>query len=472
MKQGSRDKGVVLVVPYRNSHYIVPPLGLGYLAAVLRREGVRVDIVDCVKDRLSPNNFMQKMKDLAPGVIGFQCFTCDAGQVARTSELLESSGLKATMVVGGGHPTGAPEESMKAFSSVDYGFLSEAEAGFPILVRRLAGKGEGERIDPGGVPGLIWRENGAIRQNEHKLIGDLDTLPLPAWDLMDPRSYGHAPQGGFLSDFPYAPLLTSRGCPHRCKYCSVFLHSGKKMRYRSIDSVSEELSLLSREYQVQEIHIIDDAFTLNKERVLEFGEMILERGFDFRFFFPNGLRLDTLDGDILDIFRRIGVYAFNVGVESGSQRVLDAMEKSVTLETIREKVVLARKYGIKVGGFFIIGYPTETEEDIERTIKFSLDIPLSRAQFSNFQVYPGTPITMELSKSGKLRNIDWSRMIFNRISYVPQSLTERKLKSLQRKAFIRFYLRPGAIKEVLGGIYSFEHFRFIVKRIFYSLFRR
>jgi radical SAM superfamily enzyme YgiQ (UPF0313 family) len=370
-------------------------------------------------------------------------------------------------LIGGGHPTGAGIETMAHLPDADFAFRGESEKGLSLLLSKLI---KGSKIGFTEIPGLIYKENGKIHENTQDYYQDIDELPLPAWDKIDPGKYRHAPQGGFLSAFPYAPIITSRGCPYRCSYCPVALSSGRKIRYRKLENVFEEIDLLVREYGIRELHIVDDAFTEKKSRAEEFFEILLTKPYKLSLAFPNGLRLDTLDLELLNLMKRAGVYSINVGIESGSQRILNLMQKHLTLELIEDRVKLIKKTGIIVTGFFILGYPGETLEEMKMTRNFAVKIPLDRAQFSNFQVYPGTPVTNELKEKGEISSTDWSSTIFNKISYTPRGVSPAQLKREQKKDFLKFYLRIKIIRHILKNIYSKEHFFFIIRRLYQSFF--
>jgi len=241
---------------------------------------------------------------------------------------------------------------------------------------------------------------------------------------------------------------------------------GRKVRGRSVESVLQEMDLLHDKYGVREFQIIDDNFTWKKDIVVGVCEGILKRGWDIALSFPNGVRLATLDEEILKLLERAGCYSLGLGIESGSPRTLKDMKKAQKVEEIIEKVnLIHRVTKIRTTGFFIIGYPTETREDILQTIKLSKELPINRAQFTICLPVPGSEMTKKLIEEGKLKDYDFSNVSFQNIVYVPESMTLKELQKLRLKAYMEFYLRPRIIFGLLTEIQNLEHVKFIFRRV-------
>ncbi len=460
---------IALISPISRTHYIVPPVGLGYLAAALRKNGFSdVTILDCVKNGFSFEDLRNWFKKNKPDVIGFQIFSYDFHSVKKSVDIARQENSDAAILIGGPHVSAAPADSLREIKNADFGFAGEAEIGLPLLVKKLRGKNAAGFDE---IPGLIWRSGTEVRVNPRADIPDLDKLGYPAWDLMDPASYPDNPQGGFYKNFPIAPIATSRGCPYSCTFCGSGVNMGHKLRLRSISHVLDEMVLLYNDFKVREFHIIDDMFNFHKSRVLEFCEGVKKRGLKISFTFPNGLRLNQIDRQTLEAMKDAGLYAFTVGIESGSQRILDLMKKELTLKLIEEKVGLIRSAGLEPNGFFIIGYPGETEEDILQTIRFAKKLKLSRAHFSNFLPLPGTEATGNLIEKGEIGDIDWSELFYSKVPYAPKGIGKGRLKKLQRRAFLEFYLRPSVLFRMLLEIKTFGHLKMTLRRAVDYLFR-
>lgn len=459
---------ILLVTPNSQTHYVVPPIGLGYLAAVVRKSGFEVSILDCLKKDLTVNQTVEAISKSDPAVIGIQVFSYDFHTTIEYVSRMKEVCPRAVIVLGGAHASGVGMEVLDQFTNADFAFTGEAEPGLPLLLQHLV---KPDTADLQSIPGLIYRSNGKNRINPQQWVENLDELPFPAWDLIDPRTYPDNPQGAFYKKFPIAPISTSRGCPYQCTYCASHTISGRKIRKRSIGSVISEIEMLYQRYEVREFHIIDDTFASHAGRVKEFCQELETRNLDISFTFPNGVRLDTLNREMLVMMKDVGLYAFTVGIESGSQKILDHMKKRLTLDKIREKVNLIHEVGLEPNGFFIIGYPAEKREDIEKTIKFAKELPLKRAHFSNFLPLPGTDATSLLVEQNQIQNIDYSRLFYAQVPYSPPGISPKELKRLQQKAFLSFHLRPKILFRLISDIKSLNHLKIILKRVRDYLFK-
>ncbi len=448
---------------------ITPNLGLGYIATSLRKNGFDVEIWDGVKKRMTKQKLFERLKRKDYDVVGFQVYTRSVKDAQEGLEFVKSVDHDVITVIGGPHPSGDPEGSMN-YMKTDYAFRGEAEIGLVKLLRRLKGE-EDEPFDK--IPNLIWRDNGRVVVNPLQPIQDLDSIGLPSWDMINPHDYPYAPIGAFSKKYPLTSISTTRGCPYNCTFCANNTIMGRKVRGRSVESVLEEMELLHDEYGVREFQIIDDNFTWKKDIVVGVCEGILRKGWDIALSFPNGVRLATLDEEILKLLERAGCYSLGLGIESGSPKTLKDMKKAQKVEEIIEKVnLIHRVTKIRTTGFFIIGYPTETKEDILQTIRLSKKLPIHRAQFTICLPVPGSEMTRQLIKDGRLKNYDFSNVSFQNIVYVPERMTLKELQRLRLKAYREFYLRPRIIMGILTEIQNLEHLKFILRRIRKILFQR
>lgn len=460
---------ILLIVPAGRTHYIVPPIGLGYLATALRAQGFdSIDILDCLKEGLDLSGFKKILAARKPTVIGFQVFSSGFSSVKRSVEQAREVCPDSTIIVGGPHVSATGAQILFDIPSVDYGFVGEAEIGLPLLMRRLLKR---EPIPLQEIPGLTWLENGEPKINNRAVVDDLDALGIPAWDLMRPDTYPDSPQGAFYQQLPIAPIASSRGCPYSCTFCGSPVNMGNRLRFRSLEHLLNEMEMLITKYGVREFHFVDDMFNASKKRVMEFCRLVQAKNWGISYTFPNGLRLNTIDEEMLDAMKRSGAYAFTVGIESGSQRVLDSMNKKLTVELIREKVELIHRSGIEPSGFFLLGFPGETREDMRMTLDFAKSLPIKRAHFSNFLPLPGTEATRKLLESGEFHASDWEELVYSSVPYAPQGISKPELKAFQRRAFLEFHLRPRILFKMLKEIRSIHHLYSILKRARDYLFR-
>jgi len=456
---------ILLVNPItseRGMFACTPNLGLGYLATALRRSGFEADIWDGMKKDMTRKKLKERLKTLDYQVIGVQVYTCSVEEAQETLTFVKSLDPKVLRIIGGAHVSGESENALDQLDA-DYAFRGEAEIGLPKLLKKISGEEDCEYKD---IHHLIWRENGQIHRNELKPIMDVTALGLASWDLIDPNEYPNAPIGAFVKSFPLATISCSRGCPHQCTYCANKLIMGRGMRARSKESIIEELDLLYNKYGVREYQIIDDTFTSRRSLAKGVCEEIINRGWKIGITFPNGVRVESLDEELLKLLERAGCYSIGMAIESGSQRIVDHMKRNQSLEKVKEKVELvARTTKIRMTGFFIMGYPAEEREDILKTIKLAKELPLKRAQFTIWIPVPGSEMTEQLKKEGKLNIKNLSSVVLNQINYVPENLTEDELQKLLRRAYFEFYFRPKIIIGLLREIQSLEHLMNILRRV-------
>ncbi len=441
---------------------ITPNLGLGYLAAALRNNRFEVEIWDGVKKDMTKKKLEDRLKNLDYDVAGFQTYTRSVKEVQEGLEKVKSINPEVITIIGGPHSSGDPEGSMKHLKT-DYAFRGEAEIGLVQLLKKLSGD---EDVPFEEINNLIWKDNGKVVCNPLKPIEDLDVVGMPAWDMINPNDYPYAPIGAFSKKFPLTSISSTRGCPYRCTFCANNTIMGRKVRARSADSVLKEMELLYDTYGIREFQIIDDNFTSKKELTLGVCQGIFDRGWDISLSFPNGVRLSTLDEDILHLLEKAGCYSLGLGIESGSPRTLKNMRKAQSVEEIKEKVnLIHRVTKIRTTGFFIIGYPTENKEDIMQTIRLSKELPIDRAQFTICLPVPGSEMTEQMIKEGKLKDLDFSDISFQNIVHVPEGMTMKELRKYRMKAYMEFYLRFRIILGLLSEIQSMEHVKFLFRRV-------
>jgi anaerobic magnesium-protoporphyrin IX monomethyl ester cyclase len=288
------------------------------------------------------------------------------------------------------------------------------------------------------IRGIAYQDlkSGNIKFNAPRpLIKDLDKIPFPARHLVPFKSYGTTQNHS-------SDMITSRGCVFSCGYCSSSLIMGKRFRTRSPGNVADEIEELIKDYQIKDIAFMDDTFMLNKRRADAIAEEIKSRGLDIGFVASS--RVDMVDKNLLEKLKSAGLSTLYYGVESGSQRILDLMKKGITLKQAEDAVKAAKDVGVEVLTSFILGFPGETREEIDETIKFSIKLNADYSQFSILTPFPGTPIYHELKEKNLIETENWDKytVLKSVIKYdklgLSKSMVERKLA----QAYFRFYTRP------------------------------
>lgn len=454
---------ILLVRPVTSPHFrlnFTPPLGLGHLAAAVRKSGHDVTLLDSLLEGLTEETFVERAVSCRPDVIGFQTYSHDVKRVAENCRRLRDRLPNVILVVGGAHPSGVGADVFSHIPHADFAFAGEADSSLPRLLDSLPAP-----QSPEGIPGLIWREGNAVRSNPPRFEDDLDSFGPPAWDLMPPTSYPESPQGIFFRGLPIACGVVTRGCPGNCTYCAGHTIQGRRLRARSAGSVVDEIRNLQSTYGVREMHFLDDNLTARKDTATALFEGIIRAGIKIFWCCPNGLRLDTLDRELIRLMKRSGCYSISVGIESGDQSVLDAAKKHMRLDSVAEKIRMFREEGLEACGFFILGLPWDTSETIERTIRFACRLPLNRATFSTYMPLPGSHLARQLMHSGEIHGMDFEHLFQADVSYSPRGMTKEQLKALQRKAFLRFFLRPRILWGVLRSLRTPRQLKFLYSRM-------
>lgn len=456
---------ILLVKPISDIHVVSPPLSLAYLAASLKNLNAEIKILDCLLKKYSFRQFKDYISIYKPDIIGFTSFTLEFYTVLKMASIAKLLNPDVKIVVGGAHPSNCPE-SLKN-SQIDFIFRGEAEEAFPKFISELLKK----KPDFRKVPNLGWKKGRKVIMNPIRFIENLDSLPFPDFELMNFKEY---PKLYLARRFPCAPILTSRGCPFSCTFCSGWRISGKQFRARSPENIIEEIKILQRKYKIREFQIWDDNFTLDKQRAKKFCDILIKENLNLKWWCPNGVRLETLDKELLLKMKESGCYAIALGIESGSERVQKDMKKNLNFNHLREIVSFAHKIGMRTQGFFIIGYPTETKEDILKTIKLAKSLPLDRASISLFQPLFGSEIYEQLKKDNKIpKNYSIENCDYSKPSVLPNGFSSLdEVKKLQRKALIEFYLRPRVFFQFIKENLSISQVREILLMIKKYIFNK
>lgn len=456
---------VLLLKPINDVYYIVQPsLGLGYVASIVLRHGHDVRLLHAGKENLTWERFEREVADWQPDIVGIQMLSSDYLSTMKHLKIVRRVAPGALTLVGGAHISGDPNGVMAAMPELDLGFVGEAEQGLDAFLDlpREAWK------DPRAlaqIPNLVWRGDGRTVVNVRTRIKDLTEIPFPAWQLMKPADYPVAPHGNFCKKVPVAPIITSRGCPFPCTFCAGHNVTSRQVRLRTPEHVMAEIEMLYNDYGVREIHVEDEVFTLHKEYAADICNRIIASKMDLALSLPNGVRLDSLDEEILRLLERAGFYSMGVGVESGSDRVLGLMRKHMSTGEIRRQVDLIKRVtNIHLTGFFILGYPTETVEEIEQTIQFARSLKLDKANFMFLSPLPGSEVWEQYCHAHS-EQIDWGNTFSYRITQGLTDIPPQVMRRLHRRAVRKFYLRPHIILDMLSQIKSREQLVYLMRRV-------
>ncbi|MDD5112147.1 MAG: radical SAM protein [Candidatus Altiarchaeota archaeon] len=438
---------VVLVYPpYRNTPpgRSYSPLGLPYVASVLENCGYSVRIVDADMERLDVGSVASVVAAERPRLVGITVLTHALPGVLSLVESLRRLGI-TNVVVGGPHITADPQ--MVADLGLRYGIRGEAEYGFVKLAKYVL-DGIGSEDD---VEGLIVNDGGRLRAGRPCFLEDIDALPLPARHLVRTR------------DYRFTVVFSSRGCPYQCLYCA---EQCRNVRFRSPDSVVDEIAGLVRDYGIRDVDFGDSVFTLDNEHVLEICRLLRERSVRVRW---NCItRADLVDRKLLGVMKDSGCRFVSFGVESGVEDIRFAGGKRITDDAIREAFASCRQLGLRTRASILFGTPGETVADMRKSIDFVRSIRPDYALFSITQVFPGTPLFGRLLREGKAGNDVWRNFMHNKtlsLDYLPDGVTLEEAYEVSREAFRRFYLDNGYLwgkVRGVGDVYELSEAMFLV----------
>jgi radical SAM superfamily enzyme YgiQ (UPF0313 family) len=465
-------KKIALVRPYFKELVTQQsyPLGLGYLAAVLRKQGYWVRIYDLNIIHLKNERFIRLIKKIRVDYIGVSGLTYDfLGMIDLCTKIKKDADLKQIpLIIGGVHVSSLPKFSLQK-TMADIAVIGEGEKTIVDLIYTLE-----HQQDLTKVNGIAYIEKNQYTETApRELIKNLDDIPYPAWDLIHPELY-ISPHGMFYKKKPIFPIFSTRGCPFQCEYCASKNFWKQRIRFRSPKNVVDEIEFLIKSYNAKEIQIWDDNFTLNRKYVLEFCYEIRKRNIKMFFSCPNGVKIDTLDYRLLQIMKSAGFYSIHFPVESGSQKILNNVKKQLNLSVVPDIIAAAKKLRILTRGFFILGLPTETIQTVYQTIEFSLKLKLDMANYFIFLPIPGSTFFYRWIKSKNLEDINWDFDFFSN----PQdfsdfnSIPTKTLLKLQKLVFIKFFfLRPWKLLNYISK-YKISQYPIILNRILYVFFKK
>lgn len=426
---------------------------MGYLSSYLKHHGLKVKIIDGLRDNLSNKSIVYKILEERPDVVGITCLTAFYREVVELSLLIKQQSIP--VVIGGVHPTFLPYQTL-VDSKADYVICGEGEIAFLKLMQN--------NFSNKSIKGIycindLNSDDDFIEKGE--IIKNLDEIPFPDWEQMDPNTYPIAPHGAIVKNFPIGVITTTRGCPYACTFCASPRFYGRRIRFRTPENVLKEIKYLLDNYGVKEIHFEDDNLTLKREHVEKICNLIINNNIKVSWACPNGIRADKVDNDLIELMKKSGCYYFAFGVESANPTILKNIKKDETIELINDSIGIADKAGISCQGFFIFGLPGETKETIEETILFAKKSKLSRAQFLILDVLPGSEMWDRLKGEFKP---NWSKKSYKEPEWLPEGLSKEELMKAQEKAFRQFYLRPWIFLRLIMTI-RLKQFKFLLDRL-------
>jgi len=427
------------------------PIGLVYVAPMAERLGHHVEILDLALETDARPVLLNKLKERDWHLAGFSCMTPEFEGAEIAARQLKEACPGLPVVFGGQHPTIVTQDVLRQ-DYCDFICVGEGEETFGAFLEVFASGG-----DLAQVAGLAFkdREGNCTINPPRPQIADVDSIPIPAYHLLDLDRYAEAETGRYTPKYRRAiQIFTSRGCPWHCTYCHDLF--GKKFRARSPENVLEEIRLLYDRYRIQEFMIEDDIFNFDMDRAKRICDLIVEHGLKIALQFGNGVRLERLDEELVRKLAAAGTHHISIAIESASPRVQSLSRKNLKLHMVNDVVRWTKKHKINTLGFFMIGFPSETVEEINMTIRFASQSELDEALFSIVIPYAGTEIRQQVIKMGlynKDQQVDSLREI---IRIETPDFDFKQLKRLQRKAYMTFFLTRGRFIRMLPKLFTLK----------------
>ena len=418
------------------------PIGLAYLAAVLESNGNEVTVLDCLATDIDHERLKEKLGSFNPNLIGISSMTPMVQSTMLSAKGAKEACPNATVVLGGPHATFMDKEILNEEPAVDVVVRGEGEQTLLELTQKIA-----NRENLKDVEGLTFRSQGQIVQNPNRpYIQNLDELPFPAYKLFPLDKYR-------LFGKLFFPVITSRGCPFQCSFCTTSRILGKQYRERSPKNIGNELELLKNEYNADSFTFYDDTLTLDKKRVFEICDEIKSRKIDVPW--DCQTRVDQISEEILAKMKATNCQQVFFGAESGCQDVLDAVKKRTTVEQNEKAIKMAKKAGLFVAISIIIGYPGETAEMRKQTFDFIRRSEPDDVYLCIATPYPGTDLRLLVEKMGLKMSSDWGRYDTTTPVFENPLLPDDEALKIRKDFYDSFY----------SSKYAFRH---LFKRNFYS----
>lgn len=433
----------------------IPDLGLGYIAAALKKSGHAVFVRDWNMDP-SVRDFKKWISENRPDAIGLKVFTKDVSAAKKTITLIRETLPRSIVIIGGPHPSSSePEELMHDFAACDFALRGEAESSLSSLLHEISGKGQngcdGVFLPQNAlkIPGFVWREKDKVYSNPIAFEHNLDSIDFPCWEMIDPSNYNIDMLGSAMKEGNAAPVITTRGCPGRCSFCSAFNVNGRTIRTRSPENVFREMALLYNMHNVRKFMFQDNCFTSIKENLTRLCELIIEEGMDIEWDCVSYERIDNLTDETLSLMYKSGCRMIHMGIESGSPITRKVMNKPGSLKEITEKAGLIKKSGIKLCAWFMIGFPGETREEIKKTVGYAFSLNADMITFTICFPLPGSRVYRHIKEKYNLDRIDWTNFDVYSSKYPVSELSSAELTRTLKGIRLRI-LVSGKIGRLAG----------------------
>lgn len=423
------------------------------LSAYLKKLGHHTYFYDAALKRESPEKVLGLIDFKNIDALCISVFTGWHQWASRFTKLFKKKYSSIKVIVGGPHISGLRECAVEHITA-DYGIIGEGEVPLGKLLDSMHNLNKVKTI-----PGIIYSEGNSYTLTPYPLerVKDFNELPLPDYELVRPEKYFHTYRGASVAtkSLRVVQTITSRGCPYMCTFCATNTTWEKTVTFYSTDRVIEEIKYLIKDFGIEEVWFGDDGFTTKRKRTSEICERFITEKIKIPWRLPNGIRLETIDDNLALLMKKAGCYMTGIGIETGSKEMMKRLRKRLDLDIVDEKVKILKKHKILASGFFIIGFPDETMEELKETIDFILKSPLERMQISVFAPYPGSEAFSKIFDSGNKEKYTKNIRKYLNEEYMPHFLQNLDIYTIQKyynNVILRFYLKPTIIKSLIKNI--------------------
>ncbi len=440
----------------------LPPLGLMYIASYIKEKtDFEVKILDCEIEKINylpampskalqaGNDLEDKIKNINPDVVGITAMTFTLIDVIKTAKIIKKINNNIKIILGGPHVNIYPEETLNN-SEIDFLVLGEGEQPFVDLLKNINNL---ENLK--NIKGLVFRDenNGIINTGKRELVQDLDILPMPARELTNYKKYFSI----IAKNNPTTTMFTSRGCPYKCIFCDR-PHLGKVFRARSAENVVKEFEEIEK-LNIKEVFIYDDTFTIDRQRVVDICNLILEKNIKLNW--DIRARVNTIDKELLKLMKKAGCTRIHYGVEAGTEKILKVLRKGINLQQVKNAFKLTKQAGIETAGYFMIGSPTENLDDIKATINLSKELFPDYVHFSVTTPFPATELYFKGLQDNIIKKDYWKEFSRNpQPGFKPpaweENFTRDELFKILIKAYKSYYFTLKYILRRLKKLRSFN----------------
>jgi radical SAM superfamily enzyme YgiQ (UPF0313 family) len=423
----------------------LPPLGLSYVAGALEKAGFKVEMLDNYLLNKTVEEVKQFVARMNPEIVGITCGSATYRRCLETAQVVKEALPSCQVVVGGWHASYMPD------TLLDYVVMGEGERAMVELTQHIT-KSVSENAHV-GVAGVGYKHEGVMVKNPPKFIGNMDEIPFPARHLLPMHLYDRTIE--FLNAKPADVMNISRGCPFSCAFCETRKFWGSACRTFSPTRVMAEVKYMVNEFGTRGIYFINDNFTIKRNETLQLCNLLRKSGLDLKW--ACDTRTDLVNKELLEKMREAGCKAIWFGVESGSQRILKQINRTITLEQTENAFRLCKQVGIRVACSFMLGFPYETREDLEATRRFADKLDPDWCQFNVFIAYPDSRLYQEMLQTGKYDRLDEFLLTVKN-----EDFDYKQLMGIQRRFF---HEHNGAPKRVLRRIRREGVFNFLKRRL-------